>query len=102
MQPIAVDYPPLDVDCNAYPLNGPTDFGDDLLSRCTVPPGFVLEVVAQPSLGTVEFTNGGSGWRYTSTSVPPANVADSFTFRVTNGTDHSNVATCTVQLLVEM
>jgi len=100
MQPLAVDYPPNDVDCNAYPLNGPTDFGDDLESRCTIPAGYHLEVVSQPSRGSVSFNPG--GWRYTPTSVPAVNMPDPFTFRVTNGSDHSNVAICTVQLLVEM
>lgn len=101
---LAVDYPieaGERLDCYLY---GPlTDFGDGLLSACQVPIGGSLEVVSQPSHGTVEFSGGGTGWRFNMSSPPSVNTDDSFTYRVSDGQGNfSTPATVRLRMAVEM
>lgn len=101
MQPLAVDYPPNDVDCNAYP-QGSTSFGDDLFAQCSIPPGWYPVVVTQPQFASVSFDYP-NGWSYGKPSNPPSvNTPDPFTYRLTDGSQVSNVATVTPLLCVEV
>lgn len=84
----AVDFP-LDTNerltCFENPVTGRgfvTSFGDDLLDQCDVPAGGTLEVVTQPTLGTVEFSPDATSWEFIGASPWQPLAQDSFTYRV--------------------
>lgn len=106
MNPVAVDFPPPDMDCNVIANTGipfGAAFGDDLFNTIgTIPPGWYAEPVTQPQYGSVSFPDN-NGWQYVGGStLPSVNTPDPFTYRLTNGTEHSNTATITPMILVEM
>ncbi len=99
---IAVDYPLTPDDpLTAFP-NG-TDFGDGLFEACDIPPGWSAEVVTPPAYGAVVFQPDNTNWNYAANRpLPAANVDDTFTYRLTDGTAVSNVATVSLTLVVEV
>jgi len=107
MQPLAVDYPPNDVDCNVIANTGipfGAAFGDDLFNLCTIPAGWYAVPVTQPQYGSVSFASNNEGWQYTGGStLPSSNTPDPFTYRLTDGNgNYSNTATITPLILVEV
>jgi DNA/RNA endonuclease G (NUC1) len=56
-------------------------------------------IVTQPSNGTLSSSGTGSGANQTYTPAPDFNGSDSFTFRVSEGSNQSNVSTMTITVL---
>lgn len=95
MNPTAVDFGPVSVYGSSM-QSVATDFGDGLYEACGSPSGWYPEVESQPTNGSVEFT-GVSGWRWSLPVMPSLPASDSFTYRLTDGTNVSNVATISAE-----
>ena len=99
----AVDYPPTGDDpLNCYPHGPVTTFGDALFEACTIPAGWHPEVVNQPAHGSVDLSSFPEGWQFDMSNPPTINTEDSFTYRLTDGTNTSNTATVRLNMAVEV
>lgn len=78
-------------------------FGDAIFEGITPQPGQFPQVVAQPSNGcTVAFANGFNGWEISGPNLGlerDASAADSFQFRVTDGTTHGQPITVPLEFV---